>query len=111
MSCASVCRIISARASGNSCAALSMILSNTGWALSTDAAMTLSTSLVAVWCSSASCVSLNSRVFSMAITAWLAKVVNNSTMRAGKSPAWVRVTLISPMAPPWCSKGTPSMLR
>ena len=32
--------------------------------------MTCSTSAVAVCCSSASCVSLNSRVFSMAISAW-----------------------------------------
>ena len=48
--------------------------------------MTLKTSEVAVCCSNASvnsvvraCTSSNSRVFSMAITAWSAKVVTNST--------------------------------
>ena len=47
--------------------------------------MTSSTSLVAVWYSSDSvssavlaCTSSNSRVFSMAITAWSAKVVTSS---------------------------------
>ena len=47
--------------------------------------MTLSTSLVAVWCSSDSCssrvracTSSKSRAFSIAITAWSAKVVRSS---------------------------------
>src|SRR5215813_325065 len=51
--------------------------------------MTLSTSLVAVWYSSDSCSSRllacsasNSRVFSMAITAWSAKVLANSVWRS-----------------------------
>jgi hypothetical protein len=46
------------------------ILSNTGPVSATELLMTPSTSAVAVCCSSASCVSLNNRVFSMAISAW-----------------------------------------
>ena len=41
----------------------------TGATSETDRLMTLSTSAVAVWRSSASCVSLKSRAFSIAITA------------------------------------------
>ena len=43
--------------------------SNTGCRFEGDDAMTFKTSAVAVCRASASCVSLNSRVFSMAITA------------------------------------------
>ena len=46
------------------------IFSSTGCASDTERLMTCSTSAVAVCRSSASCVSLNSRVFSMAISAW-----------------------------------------
>ena len=49
---------------------LSRILSNTGAVSATELLITCSTSAVAVCCSSASLVSLNSRTFSMAMTAW-----------------------------------------
>ena len=102
MSCASACRIISASASGNNCAALSMILSNTGCASSTDAAMTLSTSLVAVCCSSASCVSRNRRAFWIAIAAWPAKdstsAISRSVNRAHGRCAKVRAMKNAPTA-------------
>ena len=54
--------------------ALSMMRSNTGAASDTDWPITVSTSALAVCCSSASFVSLNSRAFWIAITAWSAKV-------------------------------------
>ena len=58
---------------------LSRIISNTGCASVVDLLMTVSTSAVAVCCSNASCVSLNNRTFSMAITAWCANVCKRST--------------------------------
>src|SRR5687767_6292124 len=60
---------------------LSRILSNTGRVSSTELLMTSSTSAMAVWRSSASLVSLKRRAFSMAITAWSAKVVTMSIWR------------------------------
>ena len=50
--------------------ALARMRSNTGWGSAIERLMTCSTSAVAVCRSSASRVSLNSRTFSMAITAW-----------------------------------------
>ncbi len=58
----------------NSRSQLSRIFSNTGCASATELLITRSTSAVAVCCSSASLVSLNSRTFWMAITAWSAKM-------------------------------------
>src|SRR4029434_11098690 len=55
-----------------------------------DLAMTWRISLVAVCCSRASFVSLNSRTFSMAMTAWSAKVCSRATCRSVKSPASLR---------------------
>ena len=49
--------------------------SNTGWVSVAELLMTCSISAVAVCCSSASFVSLNRRTFSIAITAWSAKVL------------------------------------
>ena len=67
--------------------------------------MACSTSLVAVCCSNASCSSRllacsasNSRVFSMAITAWSAKVFNSSTWVSVNGIASRRTTLIAPIA-------------
>ena len=75
-------------------------------------------SLVAVFCCSASVtaaffsfVSLNSRTFSIAITACSANVFKRSISRALKAPASRRVTLMPPMAMPSRSIGTPRMLR
>ena len=58
-------------------AALDAMTSKTGCTLDRELAITLRMSAVAVCRSSASWVSLNSRVFSMAITAWSAKVCSN----------------------------------
>ena len=60
--------------------ALSMRVSRTGWRSVGERLMTLRISLVAVCCSSASfgLSSWNSRTFSMAITAWAAKVSRSS---------------------------------
>ena len=57
---------------------LSMMRSNTGAASDTDWPMTVSTSALAVCCSSASFVSLNRRVFCIAITAWSAKACSSA---------------------------------
>ncbi len=55
------------------------IASNTGCTSDGELAITFRMSAVAVCRSSASCVSLNSRTFSIAITAWSAKVRSNWT--------------------------------
>ena len=64
--------------------------------------MTLSTSLVAVWYSSDSvssrllaCSASNSRVFSMAMTAWSANVFSSSISLSENRPGAARVTAIS----------------
>ena len=54
------------------------MMSNTGWTSVGDSLITFSMSVVAVCRSSASLVSLNSRTFSIAITAWPAKVFSKS---------------------------------
>ena len=59
-------------------AAFSTTASMTGWRSVGELAITRRISAVAVCCSSASFVSLNSRTFSMAITAWTAKVSSSS---------------------------------
>jgi hypothetical protein len=56
------------------------IASKTGWTSVGDSLMTRRMSAVAVWCARASWVSLNRRTFSIAITAWSAKV---SAARSG----------------------------
>ena len=73
--------------------------------------MTRRISLVAVCRSSASLVSLNSRTFSMAMTAWSANVSSSSTCRAANGPGSVRVTLIIPMGTPSRSIGTLTLAR
>ncbi len=72
-------------APGNSLSPLPTMASNTGWVSLSELLMTLSIPEVAVCCSNASLrssvrcrSSLSSRVFSMAITAWLAKFVTSS---------------------------------
>ena len=69
----------------HSCVAFASMASNTGSSSPGELEMTCSTSEVAVCCSSASessrvraCTSSNSRTFSIAITAWSAKVVTSS---------------------------------
>ena len=58
--------------------AFSSIASNTGARSPGEALMTCNTSAVAVCCSSASRVSVSSRAFSIAITAWAAKFCSSA---------------------------------
>ncbi len=85
--------------------------SNTGAASETRTADDLSTSAVAVCRSSASCVSLNSRTFWIAITAWSAKVCSSWTWCAANAPGSLRVTLIMPIGAPLLISGANNMLR
>ena len=62
-------------------AAASTMASNTGCESVGEPPMTCSISAVAVCRSSASCVSLNRRTFSIAITAWSAKVCSSAELR------------------------------
>jgi hypothetical protein len=80
--------------------------------------MTLSTSLVAVWYSSDSCKSSvracnspSSRAFSIAITAWSAKVRTNSICRSLNGSIRCRASTIVPITSPSRSRGTPSAVR
>ena len=79
-------------------AALSATASNTGWVSVGELLMTFRISAVAVCCSSASvisalraCSSLNSRTFSIAITAWSAKVLSSATCLSVNGPGVARV--------------------
>jgi hypothetical protein len=71
--------VINAVLGAKSVAALFTIASNTGCTSDGEEAMTFRISAVAVWRSSASLVWLNSRVFSIAITAWSANVRSSWT--------------------------------
>ena len=86
-------------------------MSNTGWVSATERLITCSTSAVAVCCSSASCVSLKRRAFSIAITAWSAKVCSRCTWSGSKLPGARRVTLIIPIVAPSRRSGQMTMLR
>ena len=86
---------------------LAAIASKTGCTSPGEEAMTLRISAVAVWRSSASLVSLSRRTFSIAITAWSAKVRISSIWRAGVWPASGQPTRIAPTATPSLSIGAP----
>ncbi len=80
--------------------------------------MIFRTSLVAVCCSSASvrsrlraASSVNSRTFSIAITAWSANVRRSPTWVSLKSPARWRATKITPTTWPSRTIGTPRQPR
>ena len=80
--------------------------------------MTPSTSNVAVCCSSASlssrvraCTSSNSRTFSIAITAWSAKVVTSSICLALNGRTVFRCRTTTPMGVPSRIRGTPKRVR
>ena len=88
----------------NSRSQLSRIVSNTGAVSATELLMTCSISAVAVCCSSASFVSLNSRAFSIAITAWSANVFSNAISFSLKAPGFLRTPIV-PMAAAAASKG------
>ena len=82
-----------ARSASHSRAALSASVSKTGWRSKVERPITLSSSLVAVCCSSVtrsslfrSSSSLNSRTFSTAMTAWSAKVLGAGPALSLKGP-------------------------
>ena len=84
--------------------AFSINVSRTGSRSNVERLMTFSTSLVAVCCSSASvssrlraCSSWNRRTFSMAITAWSAKVFNSSMWLGLNGPGVARETPKAPI--------------
>ena len=92
--------------------ALAAIVSNTGWTSVGELEMTRRISLVAVCCSSVSVrsrlrasSSLNSRTFSMAITAWSAKVFSSSICVSVNGPASGAPTMIAPIDRPRASSG------
>ena len=74
----------------NSFSQPSMTLSKTGPTSASELLMARSTSDVAVCSSSASFVSLNSRTFSMAITAWSAKDCASAMSASLKGSGWSR---------------------
>ena len=86
-------RKMNARSASHSRTAFSASVSKTGWRSNVDRPITLSSSLVAVCCSSETRSSLlrasssvNSRTFSMAMTAWSAKVLRSSIWLVGERP-------------------------
>ena len=99
-------RITPCSALSNSRAQPSRILSNTGAVSATERLMTCSTSAVTVWRSSVSRVSLNSRVFSMATTAWSARVPSSATSSSRKGAGGWRTTISVPMPRPSQRSGT-----
>ena len=92
---------------------------NTGSSSPGELLMTCSTSEVAVCCSSASdssrvraCTSSNSRTFSIAITAWSAKVVDQLDLLVGERPHRpALISTITPIGIPSRNSGTPSTVR
>jgi hypothetical protein len=74
--------VIFAISAPQSRAAVSITVSSTGCTSAVERLMTLSTSLVAVWYSSDSRSSVNRRAFSIAMTAWSAKVRISSICRS-----------------------------
>jgi hypothetical protein len=80
--------------------------------------MTCNTSDVAVCCSSASessrvraCTASNSRTFSIAITAWSAKVATSSICLSPNGRTSERVNMITPIEMPSRRSGTPRTVR
>ena len=83
-------------------AAFSTTASRTGWRSVGELEITRRISAVAVCCSSASFVSLNRRTFSIAITAWSAKVWSSAMCWSGSGSASRRPTPITPsVRSPW----------
>jgi len=73
--------------------------------------MTCNTSAVAVCCSSASCVSVISRAFSIAITACAAKFLNSVICRSVKGRTSLRTAVIVPSSVPSLLSGTTRYVR
>ena len=87
------------------------IASNTGCTSVGDSLMTLRISAVAVCRSSASLVSLNRRTFSIAITAWSAKVLSRAIWCSVYAPGVALERNTPPMDLPSRNNGTPSIAR
>ena len=92
--------------------------SSTGCSSFGEREITPSTFDVAVWYSRVSetsrvlaCTSSNSRVFSMAITAWSAKVSTSSTCLAVNGLTTWRARNVTPITSPVRSSGTASIVR
>ena len=99
-------------------AAFSSMAWNTGSSSPGELEMTCSTSEVAVCCSSDSvssrvrcCSASNSRTFSIAITAWSAKVVDQLDLLVGERPHFVARQTRTPIGVPSRMSGTPSTVR
>ena len=99
-------------------AADSTSVSRTACRLKGERLITLSTSDVAVCCSSASvssrvrvCTALNNLAFSIAIAAWSANVVANSICLSVNGRTVLRCKLIAPIGTPFLSSGTPRSVR
>ena len=94
------------------------IVSKTGWTSVGELLITLRISLVAVCCSSASVSSrlrasssLNRRTFSMAITAWSAKVWSSAICVSVKGRLRGAWTVMAPIGLPSCNIGTDRACR
>ena len=85
---------------------LATIASNTGCVSVTEPLITRRISAVAVWRSSASLVSLNSRTFSMAISAWSAKDSASAISASRNGPGVARPNTSTPMHSPSRTIGT-----
>ena len=104
-------RMMSTNCASQILAARSATACSTGCTSVGEAEITCRISLVAVCRSSASCVSLNSRTFSIAITAWSANEVTSSISLSLNSLASWRPSVSTPMATPSRSIGTASSVR
>jgi hypothetical protein len=80
--------------------------SKTGCTSVGDRLITPKISAVAICCSNASFVSVNSRTFSMAMTAWSAKVWSNAICSRVNGPGVARETPMAPIGAPSRSIGT-----
>src|SRR3972149_5669892 len=98
--------------------AFSTNVSSTGWRSNVERLMTFRTSLVAVCCSRASVTSRlrawsswKRRTFSMAITAWSAKVLTSSICFSENGRTSVRRIAMAPMGTPSRKSGVTSSVR
>ena len=116
---ANAARRISSPSNVTTCAELALhsfsaaaaIVSKTGCTSFGDWLITRRISAVAVCCSKASFVSLNSRTFSIAITAWSAKVCRSAICVSENGPGSGRPTTMAPKGVCSRSRGTATTLR
>ena len=101
-------RKIPARSQEKRRSAVLTMASNTGCTSVGEPLMTRRMSAVAVCRASDSCVSLNRRAFSIAITAWSANVCASDISWSSKLPSAARRIAMQPIARPSRSRGTNS---